>query len=222
MTNILRGVTLVALAALLGAGAACADDKTPPASKPVAKPPAAASAVAPAPAAAPATGALPHYVQAAGSSLGFSFEQAGAQSSGSFRQFATTLDYDEKNLAAGKLNVKVQIASLDTQDKDRDTTLNSADLFDSQKFPTATYEASSLAKGANGVEAVGKLTIRGVTKDLRVPLKIAPAGSGLELSGSVTIKRLDFGVGQGEWKSTEWVGDAVKLTYKVVLSKAAG
>ena len=44
--------------------------------------------------------------------------------------------------------------------------------------------------------------------------------SGLELTGAVTIKRLDFGVGQGEWKSTESVGDAVKITYKVILTKA--
>ena len=62
--------------------------------------------------------------------------------------------------------------------------------------------------------------IRNVTKDLRVPLTIKPAGAGLELSGAVTIKRLDYGVGQGEWQSTESVGDAVKITYKVALNKA--
>src|SRR5436190_13992498 len=134
------------LAALLG-GAACADDKTPPATPPATVKPAAASK--------PAAGALPHYVQAAGSSLTFTFQQAGAQNTGTFRQFTTTLDYDANNLAASRLDVKVQIGSLDTQDKDRDGTLASADLFDAQKYPAATYSASSLAKGANGVEAVG-------------------------------------------------------------------
>jgi polyisoprenoid-binding protein YceI len=206
------------LAALLG-GAACADDKTPPAAKPAAT----GAAAKPAPPAAVAPAARPgvaHYVQAAGSSLGFTFEQAGAQTNGTFRQFATTFDYDANDLAASKLDVKVQIGSVDTKDKDRDGTLVSADLFDASKYPTATYSAGSLAKGANGVEALGKLTIRGVTKELRVPLAIKPAGNGLELSGSVTIKRLDFGVGQGEWKSTESVGDAVKITYRVVLNKA--
>ena len=116
--------------------------------------------------------------------------------------------------------MKIQIGSLDTQDQDRNTTLAGADLFDTQKYPTATYSASSLVKGAGGLEAVGKLTIRNVTKDLRVPLTIKPAGAGLELSGAVTIKRLDYGIGQGEWQSTESVGDAVKITYKVALNKA--
>ena len=65
----------------------------------------------------------------------------------------------------------MQIASLDTQDKDRDDTLAGADLFDAKKFPTAQYVASSLAKRADGgLEAVGKLTLRGVTRDLRLPL----------------------------------------------------
>lgn len=171
---------------------------------------------------APVATSLPHYLQApAGSRLTFSFSQAGADNAGSFKQFATDLTYDEKNLAASKLRVKVQLASLDTQDKDRDTTLAGADLFDTQKFPTAQYVATSLARRASGgIEAVGKLTVRGVTKDLRLPITLRATAAGLELSGEVSLKRLDYGVGQGEWKSTEWVGDDVKLQYKVALVKA--
>jgi polyisoprenoid-binding protein YceI len=174
-----------------------------------------------APAGTAANATAPRFTQAPGGSLTFSFMQAGAESHGSFRQFATELVYDEKNPAAGSLKVTVQIASLDTQDKDRDEALAGADLFDTAKYPTAQYVASSLVKRANGgLEAVGKLTLRGVTRDLRVPLRIQNAAGGVELSGEVTIKRLDFGVGQGEWKSTEWVGDDVKLQYKVPLSRS--
>src|SRR6185295_5425439 len=111
MTNYFSALVLTAL---IG-GTACADDKSsaaaqPAATKPAAKP--AATAPAAKPAAAPAAGAVAHYVQAAGSSLGFAFEQAGAQGRGMFKQFATTLDYDPNNLAAGKLDVKVQVGSL--------------------------------------------------------------------------------------------------------------
>ena len=59
-----------------------------------------------------------------------------------------------------------------------------------------------------------------MTRDLRLPLKISATATGLELSGETAIKRLDYGVGQGEWKSTEWVGDEVKIHYKVALVKA--
>jgi polyisoprenoid-binding protein YceI len=138
-----------------------------------------------------------------------------------FKQFATELSYDDKNPAAGSLKVTVQTGSLETQDKDRNETLASADLLDVKKYPTAQYLANSFAKRADGgLDAVGKLTLRGVTKDLRIPLQLRIAGSNYELSGEVTIRRLDFGVGQGEWQSTEGVGNDVKLQYKVPLVRA--
>ena len=177
-----------------------------------------ASSAAETPAARPAA----HFTQASGTgSLSFSFVQAGAENQGVFKQFATELSYDDKNLAAGSLKVTVQTASLETQDKDRNETLASADLLDVKKYPTAQYVANSFAKRTDGgLEAVGKLTLRGVTKDLRIPLQLRITGSAYELSGEVTIKRLDFGVGQGEWQSTEWVGNEVKLQYKVPLVRA--
>ena len=224
MTNYLIALTA---AAALSAGACSAAESPAQVLTPVPKPAPAAPAVAAAAkvAAAPAgtstpTGS-PHYRQATGSSLNFLFVQAGAESKGSFKQFATEMNYDEKNLAGSSLKVTVQTASLETQDKDRNETLAGADLFDVKKFPVATYVASALAKGANGVEAVGKLTLHGVTRDLRVPLTITATADGLTLAGETTIKRLDFGLGQGDWKSTEWVGDEVKLQYKVALTKAA-
>jgi polyisoprenoid-binding protein YceI len=51
-------------------------------------------------------------------------------------------------------------------------------------------------------------------------LKIVPTAAGLELSGATSIKRLDYGVGQGDWQSTEGVADEVEIQYKVALVKA--
>ena len=193
----------------------------PPAPTPVATArPAATATAAPASPTAAAS-ALPHFVQAAGSgSLEFEFVQAGAVTQGHFRKFATELQYDEKQLAASKLKVTVQIASLDTREKDRDEMLASAELFDTGKFPTAQYSATGLAKRGSGLEAVGKLTLHGVTREVRVPLSIRPTNDGVEISGETTIRRLEFGVGQGDWKSTEWVGDDVKLRYRVPLTRS--
>jgi polyisoprenoid-binding protein YceI len=222
MTNYFAVLTAVAA---LGA-AACSAAETPAAAKPAARPAAAPVAkVTAAPAgtttASPAAG-VQRYVQApAGSTLTFSFIQAGAENQGAFKQFATELNYDEKNLAASSLKVTVQTGSFDTQDKDRNDTLASVDLLDPKKFPTAQFVANSFARGAKGIEAIGKLTLRGVTKDLRLPLAVHTTAAGAEISGETTIKRLEFGVGQGEWKSTEWVGDEIKLQYKAALTKAA-
>jgi polyisoprenoid-binding protein YceI len=219
MTNYLAVLTAVAA---LGA-AACSAAETPAPAKPVQKP---ASKSAPAPVALAPSAVGPagvaRYVQApAGSKLTFSFMQAGAENQGEFRQFTTELRYDQKNLAASSLDVTVQTGSFETQDKDRNDTLASAELLDPKKFPTARFVASSLSKGANGIEAIGKLTLHGVTKSLSLPLVMKTTATGAEISGQTTIKRLEYGIGQGDWKTTEWVGDEVKLLYRVTLVKAA-
>jgi len=219
MTNYLAilGATLSLFAAACHASQ---DTAKPAAVKPAAAAP--ASAATPA-ATTPATGARPRYTQnAAKSSLKFTFEQAGAAASGNFKKFTTVLIYDEKNLAASSLNVRVEIASVDTQEPERDSMLKDADLFNAAKYPAATFAASSLAKRADGgLEAVGKLKIRDITHDLRLPLTLKPTADGLELSGKTAIKRLDYGVGQGEMKATDSVGDEVKIEYAVSLVRSS-
>ena len=90
------------------------------------------------------------------------------------------------------------------------------------RFPGKPKEATQIAKSGNGYVASGKLTIRGVSRDTQVPLTFRTATeqgqSAGYLAGSTTIHRLDFGVGQGDWKSTEWVANDVKVSYSLRLT----
>jgi polyisoprenoid-binding protein YceI len=171
--------------------------------------------------------AVTHYtLDQTKSTLEYTFVQAGAQNKGKFTKFPVTLDLSPDNLAASKLDVVVEMASLDTGDKERDDTLKGADLFSVAKFPQAHFTSTQITKTANGYDASGKLTIRGVSRDVHIPFSFKtadeqgkPAGY---LLGKTTLKRLDFGVGQGDWKSTEWVGNDVSVTYALRLVPAAG
>jgi polyisoprenoid-binding protein YceI len=167
--------------------------------------------------------ALPHYVlDQSKSSLTFSFVQAGAQNQGHFARFPVTLDFSPDNPAAGHLEVSVEMGSLDSGDKERDDTLRGDDMFAATKFPQAHFSATQFLKTASGFEAVGKLTIRGVTRDARVPFAFRSAsenGASVGyMTGKTSIKRLDYGVGQGDWKSTEWVGNDVGVTFALRLT----
>ena len=172
--------------------------------------------------------ATARYVQTAGgNSLTVTFVQEGAATEAKFGKFSTVLVYDAANPAAGKLDVKVDAGSISTEMDDRDREIRGENIFSVVKFPQVEYHAASFAKSASGaLEAVGKLTVRGVTHDLRVPLAIKPvtlAGKpGFELTGSVSVKRLDYGVGQGEWSATDSVENAVKLQWNVRVEKAPG
>jgi polyisoprenoid-binding protein YceI len=167
-----------------------------------------------------------HYtIDPAKSSLEFAFVQAGAANKGKFKSFPVTLDFSPDNLGASKLDVTVQIGSLDTGDKERDDTLRGGDLFDAAKFPQARFTSSAITKTASGYLASGKLTIRGVTRDMQVPLTFRAATEQGQtvgyLAGGATVHRLDFGVGQGDWKSTEWIANDVKVSYSLRLTPAA-
>jgi polyisoprenoid-binding protein YceI len=75
----------------------------------------------------------------------------------------------------------------------------------------------SINKTASGYSAVGSLTLRGVTKDVPIDFQLVTTTSGAKLEGAGKIKRLDVGVGQGDWKSTEWIADPVKVSFSLAL-----
>lgn len=205
-------------AALLAASALdCAPAASPPAAPP------AAPAAAPA---ATAAAAASHYaLDPAKSSLEFTFLQAGAKDTGRFPRFTVALDYPGADPAGGRLEVTVDVAALDSGDKDRDDTLKSDDLFAVKKYPQAHFLATQIVKTAAGYEAAGALTIRGVTRETRVPFTFRQATEGGTavgyMAGKTQVRRLDFGVGQGDWKATDQAGNEVTVSFTLRLTRAA-
>ena len=151
------------------------------------------------------------------SKLEFYGVQAGAEFKGEFHQFTAMVQLSPDALASAVIDVQISMNSLDSQDKDRDQTMRSADIFDVAHFPTAHYVTRSIAKTATGYTAQGSLTLRGVTKDVPIEFRFSPAAGGAKLEGTAKLNRLDFGVGQGDWKSTEWVANAVKISFSLGL-----
>jgi len=167
--------------------------------------------------------AVTHYVlDPAKSTLEFNFSQAGAQNKGRFRHFSTALDFSADNLAASHLEVTVDMTSVDTGDQERDDTLKDADLFAVKKFAQARFSAAQIVKSASGYEAIGKLTIRDATRDVRIPFtwrSAAEQGANVGyMTGRTTLRRLDYGVGQGDWKATDQVGNDVGVSFTLRLT----
>lgn len=161
--------------------------------------------------------AASYTADAAASKLEFVGVQAGAEFKGVFHKFTAAVDFTPEALAASKLDVQIDMTSADSMDKDRDTTMRGGDVFDVAHFPTAHYVTRSITKTATGFAAVGALTLHGVTKDVPIEFKFTAAASGAKLDGTASLNRLTFGVGQGDWKSTEWVKDPVKVNFSLSL-----
>ena len=185
----------------------------------------AAPAAAPAAAAVPAAAGHRYTLDAAKSSLQFTFLQAGAPNTGRFPRFAVALDFPGADPAGGRLEVTVEVAALDTGDKDRDDTLKSDDLFAVKKFPQAHFSATQIVKTSAGYQAAGQLTIRGVTRAASVPFTVREVTEGgaaaAYMAGKTVVRRLDYGVGQGDWKATDQAGNDVTVSFTLRLTRAA-
>jgi len=157
------------------------------------------------------------YSADATSRLEFTGVQAGAAFKSLFHQFTAAVDFDPAALASARIEVTIDMNSVDSGDKDRDGTMRGADIFDVAHFPTAHYVTRSVTRTATGFSAVGALTLHGVTKDVPIEFKFIPGAAGATLTGTADLKRLDFGVGRGDWKNTDWVADAVNVAFSLNL-----
>src|SRR5579884_3287489 len=84
---------------------------------------------------------------------------------GTFHTVQGDVEVDEEDLTRSRGRVEVEVASIDTRDERRDTHLRSADFFDTDNFPTATFESRQVRHlHDNRYEVEGDLTIRGVTR----------------------------------------------------------
>ena len=152
------------------------------------------------------------------SKLEFIGTQAGAEFTGTFHEYTASVEFNPDALEGARIDVQIQLASVDTKDKDRDKTIRGPDIFDTAHFPVAHYVTRSITKSGSGYAAIGALTLHGLTKEVPITFQFVPSNGSAKLVGTAQLKRLEFGAGQGDWKSTEWVADPVKISFALVLN----
>ena len=160
------------------------------------------------------------YVQAPGSTLTFAGSYQGETFTGRFPGFATKLSFDPKQLAASKLDVSIPLATATTGNEDYDGEMRGDAFFNSAKYPQARYTATKFrALGDNRYAADGMLSLHGVSKPVTLAFTWTP-GAKPVLAGKATVKRLDFGVGGGEWADISLLPNEIAVSTKVVLQPA--
>jgi polyisoprenoid-binding protein YceI len=137
-------------------------------------------------------------VDPAHSSIGFSVDHMVIDTvHGRFRQFdgSITVDPDNGNVLK-QASAVIQTKSIDTDVEKRDNHLRSPDFFDTEKYPTITFEST----GMDGQTLTGKFTLHGVTKEISFPFKIKgpikdPMGNThLSLEANTKLNRKDYGL----------------------------
>ena len=140
---------------------------------------------------------------------------------GSFKEFEGSLDLKE-SFEKSSFQGSVDIASIDTGVEKRDGHLKSADFFDAKKHPKMKFETTSLSGSAKSFQAKGKLSIKGITKDVVFKGKVLGfikndgwGNKKVALQLETTINRKDFGL---TWSKVVEVGPVVGDQVKIKLN----
>lgn len=153
------------------------------------------------------------------SNINFEVIQYGQPFTGSFKTFDGQINFDADNLEESRADITIDIASIDTGSGDRDNQARGGAWFDVSVFPQARFETTSFTalppneSHANRFQAEADLTIRGVTRPVSMvfSLTFSESGQVADMQAQLTLKRLDFGVGQGEWQATDTIEDDINI-----------
>ncbi len=161
--------------------------------------------------------------------VGFSISHFGiSETEGKFTKFSGTVLSDKPDFSDAKIEIAIDVNSINTEAPQRDAHLKSADFFDVAKFPSIVFKSKKLTPaGKNKYKLTGDITMHGVTKEIVLdviykgtvvdPYKNTKAG--FKLSG--TLNRNDFGLSwNGKLASGEiLVGNEVELIINIELIK---
>lgn len=166
--------------------------------------------------------AFAQQVVPAQSEIGFVTKQMGVPVEGKFRKWTAQIALDPKKPDAGKVSFAIETGSAAFGSPEVDAEVPKPVWLSSTKFPQATFQSTAIkAAGGGRFEVAGKLSIKGSTQDVVVPVTVTQQGAASTASGSFTIKRLAFKVGEGDWADTSMVADDVQVKFKLALTGLA-
>lgn len=149
------------------------------------------------------------------SSVTFRYSQMGVSMDGSFKKFSADLQLDPSKLESARARVVIDLSSIDTGSSEADAEVVGKSWFNVSGYPTATFVLETLKHtGAGQLEASGKLTLKGRTRDIKAPLKLSPRGI---LTGNFVIRRADYGIGDGMWSKFDVVANDVAVNLSFTL-----
>lgn len=171
-------------------------------------------------------GLSPWNVDGAHTEINFSVRHFFTPVTGSFDQYEVNLNFDPDHPEKSNVDVRIDVASVNTGNTKRDDHLRSGDWFEVEKFPYITFKSQSVERTApDQLVARGTLTIKGVGHDVQLKVNLLGVKDIPEqmqgMLGGVTqiasfqatteLDRRDYGVGVGSWAETMVVGADVEI-----------
>jgi polyisoprenoid-binding protein YceI len=117
---------------------------------------------------------------------------------GTFNDFTGAITVAEDGTAA--VTAEIQVASIDTKNTDRDDHIKSADFFDAEQYPTATFTSTAVRAKGDDYVVEGEFTLHGVTRPVELALEFNGVNPGMGngpvagFEATTVLNRKDFGI----------------------------
>lgn len=156
------------------------------------------------------------------SEIAFTSTQMGVPVQGRFDRFSAQIAFDPKKPEASKIAFTIDVPSVSFGMPELNAEVIKPTWFDARRFPQASFQGVTAKAAGNGrFDVAGKLTIKGSTRNVVIPVVVAQTAKATTATGAFLVKRLDFGIGDGDWKDTSIVSNDVQVRFKLVLDGAA-
>jgi polyisoprenoid-binding protein YceI len=147
---------------------------------------------------------------------GYTITFTSADADGIFKDFKGSIVFDEQNPGAGKFDVTVDAASINTGNGLQNKHAKSDEWFDVGKYPQIHFVSRSIGKTAAGFQVTGDLEMHGVKKSITIPFSFKKTAQGGTFTGSFTVNRNDYNLG----KPGGDVGEQIKIDISVPVTKS--
>ena len=158
-------------------------------------------------------------VDPAGSELVFVTTQMGVPVEGRFQQWAALVALDPRTPEGGQLGLRIQMDSVAFAAPEVTAEAQRPLWLDTARFPQAVFESTAIRATAGGqYEMNGRLTLKGQTHDLTVPMSLTQAGANGTAIGEFRLQRSDFRIGDGEQTDASLVAPEVQVRFRLAVS----
>jgi polyisoprenoid-binding protein YceI len=140
-----------------------------------------------------ASAAGTEYVIRAGSTIGFVGSKVTGSHTGGFTNFAGVIRVAEGRIV-GNPEIKIALASTWSDNEQLTRHLKSADFFDVEKHPVATFTITGVTGTGSAQTVTGNLDLHGVTRSISFPAQIQVADDAVTVAAEFAINRKDFNI----------------------------
>jgi cytochrome b561/polyisoprenoid-binding protein YceI len=159
-------------------------------------------------------GEAPRWTVAPGGQLGFTTSWLGTGVTGKFGSWRAVIAFNPQALEASIIKVTIDLATANSGDGERDTTLKGSDFFNIAAHPQAVWTSSRIRNlGGSKYRADGILSLRGVSRPVPLNFTLDINAKDARVTGSASLNRTNFGVGQGDYSKTDEIPDPVQINF---------